>query len=94
VQPDQEANKENRLLAALATGAEVSSNGISFVVVPRENGRENRRRSQLLQASQPCAQAFDSQQQPADWTAGSPLKRSEVSIRELEAGRSLANSTE
>jgi hypothetical protein len=68
-------------------GAEFRSNGVNYVVVHREDGRENRRRSQLLPAGLPEAQ-------PADWSAGSPLKRSEVSIRELEYVRSQASSSE
>ena len=110
-------NKENSLLAALVTGSEFRSNGINYVVVNRENGRENRRRSQLLmQASQPYAPtsvfaegaattnesvrqtlptiAEHPQLQSTDWNSGSPMKRSEISIRELEFARSQTNSTE
>lgn len=110
------ANKENSLLAALVTGSEFSSNGINYVVVNRENGRENRRRSQLLQTNHPSTQAgvitegnvmtYESvrhtlptisehpHQLSADWNSGSPMKRSEISIRELEFARSQTNSTE
>lgn len=111
------SNKENSLIGVLTTGSEFSSNGINYVVISRENGRENRRRSQLLLQSNLSnvqageytdgnVQNYESirqtlpmivenpQQLSTDWNSASPMKRSEISIRELEFARSQANSTE